>query len=352
MSRQMMGRSRRALTWIVMAVGMTSLPAADDVVEAPRPPQPVPAFPQPVPFVPQPVPFAPERPFAAPVRPRGPSLGISVAPLPPAVRAQVDVPDGVGLLVERVAEDGPAGEAGLQQFDLLVKFDDQLVCSPQQLDTLVRMAGGGAKASLTIRRGGRERVLEATIEERDDAWQQGHVMQGHVVPGGPWLALPPAGVIPGGVLPDAENLAEEIRRRVEEAIGAAQPGLVPAPGDVQPRPPLPPPPPLPPVRALPGAGRSQGMAVVSDESGTIELREQDGSLTVTIRDPGGTEIHSGGLDTEADREAVPEEFRDKVNAAAGRLRRRGQPPRVVPPPRPAADPALEEDRKKPDPDAI
>lgn len=344
MKRTMMRWAACARALVVMAAGMTALPAADDVVEPARPPQPVPALPQAVPFVPHPAPFVPQR-LAAPPRPKGPSLGILAAPLPPAVRAQVDVPDGVGLLVERVAADGPAGEAGLQQFDLLVKFDDQLVCSPQQLDTLVRMAGAGAQAMLTIRRGGKERAIEATIEERDDAWQQGHV-----VPEGPWLALPPAGVIgPGAVLPDAGNLAEEIRRRVEEAIGAAQPGFVPAPGDFQPPPP---PPPLPPEQALPGAGRSQGMAMVSDASGTIELREQDGSLTVTIRDPEGTEIHSGPLDTEADREAVPEEFRDKVNAATGRLRRRGRPPRAVPAPGPAAAPALPDDRKKPDPEAI
>lgn len=344
MKRTMMRWAACARALVVIAAGMTALPAADDVVEPARPPQPVPALPQAVPFVPQPAPFVPQR-LAAPPRPKGPSLGILAAPLPPAVRAQVDVPDGVGLLVERVAADGPAGEAGLQQFDLLVKFDDQLVCSPQQLDTLVRMAGAGAQAMLTIRRGGKERAIEATIEERDDAWQQGHV-----VPEGPWLALPPAGVIgPGAVLPDAGNLAEEIRRRVEEAIGVAQPGFVPAPGDFQPPPP---PPPLPPEQALPGAGRSQGMAMVSDASGTIELREQDGSLTVTIRDPEGTEIHSGPLDTEADREAVPEEFRDKVNAATGRLRRRGGPPRAVPAPGPAAAPALPDDRKKPDPEAI
>lgn len=341
MKRSMMRWAACARALVVMAAGMTAIPAADDVVEPARPPRPVPALPQAVPFKPQLAPFVPQ-PLAAPPRPKGPSLGIAIGPVPPAVRAQVDVPDGVGLLVEQVAADGPAGEAGLQQFDLLVKFDDQLVCSPQQLDTLVRMAGAEAQAMLTIRRGGKERVLEATIEERDDAWQQAHV-----VPEGPWLALPPAGVIgPGAVLPDAGNLAEEIRRRVEEAIGAAQPGFVPAPDDFQP------PPPLPPEQALPGAGRSQGMAMVSDASGTIELRQQDGSLTVTIRDPKGTEIHSGPLDTEADREAVPEEFRDKVNAAAGRLRRRGGPPRMVPPPGPAAAPAVPEDGKKPDPGAI
>jgi hypothetical protein len=324
---------KRAAVCVVLATGMTPLPGADDFVEEPRPPQPVPAFPQPVPFV---LPFRAQAP--AP-RVDGPSLGIWTAPVPPAVRAQVDVPDGVGLLVERLAEDGPAGEAGLQQFDLLVKFDDQLVCSPQQLDTLVRVAGVGAKASLTIRRGGKERVFEATVEERADGLQPLPVG-----PGGPWQP-PPVGAFPGGP-PGADGLAEEIRRRVEEALRAAQPGFAVPPDGFMPPLPVPAlPPGLGPV-PLPPA-RSQGMAVVSDAAGPIELREQDGALTVTIRDSAGKQIHSGPLDTESDREAVPEEFRDKVRAAEGRLGRGGpprpeppaaRPPQALPPLKPAPEP--------------
>lgn len=331
----------RALVLVVVATGMTPLRGVDDFVEEP-PPQPAPAFPQPVPV---PLPVMPQlrldvlpqfgvfQPPDEERRPKAPSLGIAAGPLPPAVRAQVDLPDGVGLLVESVAEDGPAGDAGVLRFDLLVKFDDQLVCSPQQLDTLVRMAGVGAKASLTIRRGGRERVLEATIEERSD-----DPRPVHVVPGGPWQPVPPAGAIPGGP-PAVDGLAEEIRRRVEEAVRAAQPGFAVPPDGFMPPPPAPVPPPMP--------RRSQGMAMVSDGDGTIELREQDGARTVRIRDREGVELHAGPLDTDADREAVPEKFRDKVRAIEGRLGRGGRqwaeppaarPPQAPPPLEPAPEP--------------
>ncbi len=329
--------ARRAVAWAaVLAMGVTSLPGADDFVE--EPPQPAPAFPAPVPVFPQPMPVMPQLRLEM-LRPKVPSLGIATAPLPPAVRAQVDLPDGVGLLVENVVQDGPADEAGLRQFDLLVKFDDQLVCSPQQLDTLVRMAGAGATASLTIRRGGKEQVLEATVEERADGWQPFPV-----VPGGPWQPFPPMEAIPGGP-PGADGLAEEIRRRVEEALRAAQPGFAAPPNGFMPLPPLPP---IPPLQPAPGVGRSQGMAVASDADGTIEIRDQDGVRTVTIRDPAGKQIHAGPLGTAADLEAVPEKFRDKVRAAEGRLGRGGppwpeaspaRPPRAVPPLEPAPEPA-------------
>lgn len=348
-------RAMRGAAWAaLLAPGITALPGADDFVEEPRPPQPAPAFPQPVPVMPQ-LRMEMLRQFERPgraaeePRPQVPSLGIATAPLPPAVRAQVDLPDGVGLLVDMVAQDGPAAEAGLRQFDLLVKFDDQLVCSPQQLDTLVRMAGVGATASLTIRRGGKEQVLEATVEERADGLQSLPV-----APGGPWQPFPPAEAMPGG-LPGADGLAEEIRRRVEEALRAAQPGFAVPPNGFMPPPPppLPPLPPIPPLQPAPGAGRSQGMAMVSDADGTIEIRDQDGARTVTIRDPAGKQIHAGPLVTAADLEAVPEEFRDKVRAAQGRLGRGAAPrPEALPArPRRAApplEPAPEPERRKAD----
>jgi hypothetical protein len=198
------------------------------------------------------------------------------------------------------------------------------------------MAGAGATASLTIRRGGKEQVLEATVEERADGLQPLAV-----VPGGPWQPFPPAGAIPGGP-PGADGLAEEIRRRVEEALRAAQPGFAVPPDGFMP-PPAPVPPPVP--------RRSQGMAMVSDADGTIEIRDQDGARTVTIRDRAGKQIHSGPLDTEADREAVPEEFRDKVRVAEGRLGRGGLPWPEGPPARPPQampplDPAPEPGRRK------
>ena len=347
MWRPTIWRAMRGPAWAaLLATGMTSLPGADDFLEEPRPPQPAPAFPAPVPAFPQPMPVMPQ-PRLEVLRHRVPSLGIATAPLPPAVRAQVDLPDGVGLLVETVSQDGPAGEAGLRQFDLLVKFDDQLVCSPQQLDTLVRMAGVGATASLTIRRGGKEQVLEATVEERADGLQPLPV-----TPGGPWQPFPPAEAMPGG-LPGADGLAEEIRRRVEEALRAAQPGFAVPPNGFMPPPPppLPPLPPIPPLQPAPGAGRSQGMAMVSDADGTIEIRDQDGALTVTIRDPAGKQIHAGPLGTAADLEAVPEEFRDKVRAAQGRLGRGGAPWPEAPPARPPRaapplEPAPEPERRK------
>ena len=78
------------------------------------------------------------------------------------------------------------------------------------------------------------------------------------------------------------------------------------------------------LQIYPGGG-SQKVVVNSDERGTVEIRETDGKRTVTVKDPTGKEVHSGPLDTDADREQVPEAFRGMVGEVEGRLGGRAKP---------------------------
>lgn len=99
--------------------------------------------------------------------PKQPHLGVVTDAVPPAVRAQLDLPEGVGLLVDFVAMESPAAKAGVKKFDVIRAFNDQVVVSGEQLITLVKLAGAGKKVKLTLVRGGRDKVVEAVLEERD-----------------------------------------------------------------------------------------------------------------------------------------------------------------------------------------
>jgi membrane-associated protease RseP (regulator of RpoE activity) len=62
--------------------------------------------------------LGPVRPEPNPYR-----IGVSVGPVEPALRAQLQLPEQQGLIVLEVEKDGPAARAGVRQFDILRKFD-------------------------------------------------------------------------------------------------------------------------------------------------------------------------------------------------------------------------------------
>ncbi|MDP0489797.1 MAG: PDZ domain-containing protein [Verrucomicrobiota bacterium JB023] len=79
------------------------------------------------------------------------------------------VPIGFGLLVEKVEEGSPAALAGLQELDVLWKFDDQLLANQWQLYSLMRLKGIDGEASLTVTRGGEPVVLPVVLSARPDS---------------------------------------------------------------------------------------------------------------------------------------------------------------------------------------
>ena len=57
----------------------------------------------------------------------------------------------------------------MKKFDILRKFDDQLVCTAEQLSALVKAAGKGKEVALTVTRGGKEEVVKVLIDDRQVA---------------------------------------------------------------------------------------------------------------------------------------------------------------------------------------
>jgi hypothetical protein len=98
---------------------------------------------------------------------KGAFLGVSTSPVPDALRHQLGLPEGVGLVVEVVEKDSPAEKAGLKQYDILNKLDDQLLVNAEQLAVLIRAHKGGETVKLSITRGGKEQSVPATLIEKD-----------------------------------------------------------------------------------------------------------------------------------------------------------------------------------------
>ena len=79
-------------------------------------------------------------------------LGLSLAPLSPDARSQLDVPDSVkGALVQNVQPGSPAEAAGLQAGDVIVGVGTHAVSSPGEAAKAMRSALSGSDKALALR---------------------------------------------------------------------------------------------------------------------------------------------------------------------------------------------------------
>jgi serine protease Do len=92
-------------------------------------------------------------------------LGVSMKEL----SAQESQRRGVsGALVNAVVEDSPAAEVGIQQGDVITKFNGKRVSGPADLGLAVAWAKIGDKANVTVRRGDETLEFKVTIAQRPE----------------------------------------------------------------------------------------------------------------------------------------------------------------------------------------
>ncbi|MEP4078861.1 PDZ domain-containing protein [Haloferula sp.] len=95
-----------------------------------------------------------------------PWVGLDVAPLDEVTRAHAsDVPEGVGFLVKSVSKGGPARAAGLRRYDILWKFEDQLLVNAAQFATLLKLQKVGDTVKMSVVRSGSQIELELVLGE-------------------------------------------------------------------------------------------------------------------------------------------------------------------------------------------
>lgn len=101
-------------------------------------------------------------------------LGIGVTPLPDVLKSHLPdvIDDGRGLLVSEVMEDSPAAKAGLKKHDVLVRYGDQDLYSPEQLVKRVRNDDPGKSIEIQYVRAGK---LETTTVELGQQTKQAPV---------------------------------------------------------------------------------------------------------------------------------------------------------------------------------
>lgn len=133
-------------------------------------------------------------------------LGIAINEPDEAIRAQLGLEEGQGVIVMEVAPESAAEKAGIKANDVLISLDGEPIAGITELAELVQRSGG-KPISLELLRDGKEMTIEATPEK---------VVVPPTPPGGPRGPRAPSGMrfFGPGVMIDPET-------------GAIRPGPVP-----------------------------------------------------------------------------------------------------------------------------
>ncbi|HSI61681.1 MAG TPA: PDZ domain-containing protein, partial [Candidatus Saccharimonadia bacterium] len=288
-----------------------------------------------------------------------PFLGVVLGPVDESLGSQLDLPDGIGVLVRAVLNDSPAAKAGVMQHDVLHYFNDQLLVNEQQLQTLVQQAGTGSEVKLTLFRKGKSEVMTVklgeTLAQEEPVFEREKMLNmyqasGHGAMGHPndfrWAVTAYPENYDHELREFQERMqklqgnSEEMRREIErftdrmkdvakiETAKRKQGVLFYRDNDGS----------DPKVRvqvltdgedgkgavatAISSATGKDGTTIVThnnttrakwkNEQGSGELSVENGRKQLTVKDAEGNEIYSGPLDTKEQRMKLPLEVREQL----------------------------------------
>ena len=99
------------------------------------------------------------------------SLGIGLRNLTDAEKAQLKL--DVGVLVQRLADDGAAADAGLRPNDVIVRLNNESIKDTQAFLKVAKKLPANKAVPIVINRGGRPMILALRLEATDKAEKKG-----------------------------------------------------------------------------------------------------------------------------------------------------------------------------------
>ena len=93
-------------------------------------------------------------------------LGVEISNLSPGLAKEFNVPDTSGAFIQNVSPGGPAAKAGLQNGDIVRKYNGQNVPDNGALTSMVTQTDPGTVVTLDILRNGKPMTIKMTLGER------------------------------------------------------------------------------------------------------------------------------------------------------------------------------------------
>jgi hypothetical protein len=209
--------------------------------------------------------------------------------------------------------DSPSAAAGIQQNDILKMLNDQILIEPSQLRKLLQNFSEGTEVTLTILRKGQEQKITVKLTKKEVPQRRSWIPGGKPEPhwdfddvGDPGEQMQDLkkqlqeqlGGAQHGVIREAVMKAREAARRAREDAGRAAREIRILSSD---------------HGALRATKIDIGKAqiVFSDDKGEMKVETVDGKKLLTAKDPQGTLLFSGPVETKGDLDKIPAEVRER-----------------------------------------
>ena len=95
-------------------------------------------------------------------------LGVVIQQINPEIAEHLDLDDESGALVSEVMSGGPADDAGIQRYDVIVEFNGKTIDEMSDLPRAVASTGVGKKVDVVVLRDGKRKQLHAQIGKMED----------------------------------------------------------------------------------------------------------------------------------------------------------------------------------------
>lgn len=92
-------------------------------------------------------------------------LGVYVQKVTPELAESFGLKESQGALIGQVVEDGPAGKAGIQKGDIILKFGDREIKDMQELPRVVAATPVGKKVPVVLFRDGKQKTITVEVGE-------------------------------------------------------------------------------------------------------------------------------------------------------------------------------------------
>lgn len=237
-------------------------------------------------------------------------LGVSASTLPEAMSEQLNLPKGIYLSIDQVSPDSPADQAGVKLFDILLQMDDQTLVNSDQLKALVRVKSNSDRVKLKILRKGKPMLLDVTLSETsrrlDDQKLEPQLYQGRNFP------------FESPINKNFNQLFRNHNSTIQDLLKSH--GLSQVPGIsnfnfkdntlIDPDHPI--------HGSTNGDIQSfsysskQNFTTITDEEGTLEFSQKDGSKFLKFTNPTGEINFEGCIDNKEQIEKLPSFIREKL----------------------------------------